>query len=327
MQILVTGGAGYIGSQTCKELYQSGFEPICVDNLSTGNISAVKWGPIEIGDIRNSEFLDYVFRKYSINAVIHFAASAYVGESHSDPILYFSNNIHGTCNLIESMIRNKVHKIIFSSSCATFGESETGLIHENSFQNPINTYGFTKLASEKLIINLGEIGELNYAILRYFNAAGADPDLDLGEMHFPETHIIPLALDALIGNKVFTINGSDFDTLDGTAIRDYIHVKDLAQAHISALKKLIDSHNSFQVNLGSGVGTSILDIVKYLETLNPSFRYKFAQRRIGDPGILIADNDFAAKYLSWSPENSNIANIIESALKWECHRRKMTGNK
>lgn len=326
MQILVTGGAGYIGSQTCKELHKFGFEPICVDNLSTGNLSAVKWGPIEVGDIRNGDFLDSVFQKYSIIAVIHFAASAYIGESYSNPLLYFSNNIHGTSNLVESMIRNEINKIIFSSSCATFGESKSGLIGENSVQNPINTYGFTKLASEKLIKNLGEIGEINYAILRYFNAAGADTELEIGEMHDPETHIIPLALDASITGKVFKINGKDFETPDGTAIRDYIHVKDLAQAHISALNKLLESSNSFHVNLGSGSGTSIMDIVNSIRKSDSSFRYEFVQRRIGDPAMLVADISYAMKFLSWSPQYSNIETILSTAHKWKNLYRNKLGN-
>jgi UDP-glucose-4-epimerase GalE len=314
--ILVTGGAGYVGSQTCKLLFENGFIPITFDNLSTGHQENVKWGPLEIGDLRNKKDIERLFDKYKFKSVFHFAAKAYVGESVADPLAYFSNNIAGSINLIEEFLQRGGENFVFSSSCATYGESTADFISENQEQNPINPYGFTKLAVEKLLIALSNNTKFKFAILRYFNAAGADVSCELGEWHDPETHVIPLLVEAFRNKQPFTIFGSDFETLDGTAIRDYIHVIDLADAHLAALRNIIDNSRNLIVNVGTGVGTSIQELVDMVGELDPDFQVSVEGRRQGDPARLVADICLIEHELKWKPKHSSSRNILETAIKW-----------
>jgi UDP-glucose-4-epimerase GalE len=314
--VLVTGGAGYIGSHTCKELFNNGYTPIVFDNLSTGSADFVKWGPFFQGDLQNLGEIDKVFQQYHIDTVMHFAAKAYVHESVRNPLEYYKENIGGAVNLLDVFIRNKGKKFVFSSSCATYGESKSNLIREEDKQVPVNPYGFTKLAVEQLILNLKFIHGFNYAILRYFNAAGADQDLEIGELHEPETHVIPLMIQALRKSEEFQIFGSDFDTPDGTAIRDYTHVSDLAEAHISALNYISESRNDLICNLGSGNGVSNLGLAIKMKELEPEFKYKYTERREGDPSRLVADNSRSRERLALSYQKSNIENILHSAISW-----------
>ena len=244
-KILVTGGAGYVGSHACKVLAQSGIEPIVFDNLSRGNPGAVKWGPLEIGDILDSDRLDEVLTKYRPDAIMHFAAYAYVGESVGDPETYYVNNVTGSLQLIKAMRHHDINKIIFSSSCSTYGMPQALAIDEMHLQIPVNPYGMTKLTIEACLRDFGVAYGLQSVVLRYFNAAGADPDGEIGEKHDPETHLIPLAIDAAIGRRgELTIHGDDYDTIDGTCVRDFVHVTDLANAHVQALGAF-QSGNSF----------------------------------------------------------------------------------
>lgn len=314
--ILVTGGAGYIGSQTCKLLHQKGFIPVTFDNLSTGHPENVQWGPLEIGDIREKGDLGRLFDKYKFKSVFHFAAKAYVGESVSDPLSYFSTNISGSINLIEEFLYRGGENFIFSSSCATYGEPIVDFISENQEQKPINPYGFTKLAIEKLVIALAKNGEFNFAILRYFNAAGADLNCEIGEWHDPETHVIPLLIQSLRNKQPFTIFGSDYETLDGTAVRDYIHVVDLADAHWAALQEISENSRNLIVNVGTGIGISIKELVDMVSELDPDFRVLFEERRSGDPAKLVADISLIEKELKWKPRHSTGRKILETAINW-----------
>jgi len=313
--ILVTGGAGYIGSHTCKELSSSGFIPVTFDNLSTGHISNVKWGPLEIGDLREVDSVMSVFNKYEFLGVIHFAAKAYVGESVSEPLDYFENNIGATNNLIKVMKKFNVDKIVFSSSCAVYGETNEEVISENTPPNPINPYGFTKLACEKIIQYVSRSWKLKYVILRYFNASGADPDGELSEMHNPETHVIPLAITAAQLSVPFSIFGEDYDTPDGTAVRDFVHVSDLARAHVLAMKRILLDKESLICNLGSGKGTSIRQISEHIRKYFPDFKVEFSKRREGDPKKLVADPSLAGLMLDWEPSCSNFENILATLLR------------
>ncbi len=317
-KVLVTGGAGYIGSHTCKLLKENGYLPVTYDNLIYGHKEAVKWGPFEHGDILDSDRLEGVFRKYQPEAVLHFAAFAYVGESVKDPGKYYVNNVSGTINLLEAMRRAPCENIIFSSTCATFGEPDTIPITENTKQVPINPYGTSKFMIEQILRDYDSAYQVKHVALRYFNAAGADLDGLIGENHSPETHLIPLVLDAALGRrKDIVIFGNDYDTFDGTAIRDYIHVNDLADAHVKALQFLESDNKSAQFNLGSEKGTSvkeIVDVVKAACHIEVPFRY--GQRRDGDPPALVADSEKAKKILGWNPEYSDIQTIIESAFNW-----------
>lgn len=314
--ILVTGGAGYVGSQTCKLLFENGFVPVTFDNLSTGHKESVKWGPLEVGDIRAKKDLERLFDRYKFKSAFHFAAKAYVGESVEDPLSYFSNNIAGSINFIEEFLRQGGENFVFSSSCATYGEPVIDFISEKQEQNPINPYGFTKLAIEKLLIALSKNTKFNYAILRYFNAAGADLNSELGEWHEPETHVIPLLIESFRNNQPFTIFGSDFETLDGTAVRDYIHVVDLADAHLAALRNIIENSQNLIVNVGTGVGTSIKELVDMVVELNPDFKVLVEGRRPGDPARLVADISMIEKELKWKPKHSSSKSIFETAIKW-----------
>ena len=316
--VLITGGAGYIGSHVCKMLAEEGYTPVTYDNLSNGNRDAIQWGPFEKGDILDQDKLRYVLNKYQPEAVMHFAAYAYVGESIIKPKKYYRNNVVGTLNIAECMLHESINNLIFSGSCATFGSPESMPINETYAQNPINPYGKSKVAAENIINDFSSAHGLHSIILRYFNAAGADKDLEIGELHSPETHLIPLLFDACtrtINN--FNVNGDDYDTFDGTCIRDYIHVTDLADAHILAYKKLKKDGVTTSYNLGNGEGFSIKQVIHMVEKVTGlDVPFGIALRRVGDPPILIADSTKARKELLWSPVNSSLESIIESAWLW-----------
>ena len=314
--VLVTGGAGYIGSHTCKELSRNGFTPIVFDDLSTGHKEFVKWGPLFIGNLKSKSDLKKVFDEYNIKLVIHFAAKANVKESIINPIKYFEENIYGTTNLLNQFLSSYGEVLIFSSSCSVYGEQNKDKISEDTSQNPINPYGFSKLASEKLINYLKFSNDFNFSILRYFNAAGADASLEIGELHQNESHVVPLLIMALLKNETFSVNGKDYDTSDGTAIRDYVHVSDLAKAHVLALQYNILEKKDIICNLGTGRGISVLGLINEIKKINPSFIYDFKEKRHGDPSKLIADIGTAKKVLRWEPTQSNVSNIINSSLAW-----------
>jgi len=316
--ILVTGGAGYIGSHTCKALRNAGYLPVAFDNLSRGNQWAVNWGPLEIGDISNRQQVERVIDKYRPCAIIHFAAYAYVGESVVDPALYYTNNLAGSINLIEAARKKEIKNFSFSSSCATYGIPETLPITDDHPQSPVNPYGTTKLVIERILKDYEKAYGLNWAALRYFNAAGADTDTDIGECHRPETHLIPNILSAALGQSPkLTVHGEDYPTPDGTCIRDYIHVTDLADAHLKTLEDLRNKKGSLAVNLGTGTGYSIKEIIQHVEKLTGrEITLTFGPRRQGDPPSLIASNKKATMKLGWVPRFSDMETIIETALKW-----------
>jgi UDP-arabinose 4-epimerase len=317
--ILVTGGAGFIGSHTCKALYNHGYNPIAFDNLSTGNREFVKWGPLFEGDLLNMPDITKVFDEFQIEYVMHFAAKAYVHESMGNPLKYYRENIQGSMNLLEVFQRNKGKGFIFSSSCATYGVSGPEPITEDDVQIPINPYGFTKLAVEKLIIDLGRIHPFNYSILRYFNAVGGDMENEIGELHDPETHVIPLLVRASRTNEVFKIYGGDFETEDGTAIRDYVHVDDIALGHLNALERNIKSKKNLVCNLGSEIGTSVMELVSAMKEIDPNFRYAIEPRRAGDPERLVASSERSRKLLGLTYEKSDIFTVLSSVLRWQDH--------
>jgi UDP-glucose 4-epimerase len=315
-RILVTGGAGYIGSRVCSELKGAGFEPVTFDNLSTGQKSNVRWGPLQIGDLKKREDIEDIFEKYEFSGVIHLAAKAYIEESMKKPLEYFDSNVSGTSNLLSAAVKAGVNKFVFSSSCATYGEVTVSEISENQKQNPVNAYGFTKFACEKLLEFTAHSSNLKYGILRFFNAAGADLDCDLGEIHVPETHVIPLAINAALQNQTFKIFGNHHKTPDGTAIRDFIHINDLASAHVAAIKYLLANEKSFVCNLGSGVATSVQEIVDTIKVKFPDFKVEFCPARIGDPSHLVANIESAKKILGWEPRHSDIIEIINTSISW-----------
>lgn len=317
-RILVCGGAGYIGSHINKMLNQQGYETVVFDNLVYGHKEAVKWGELIIGDLADTDALKELFDRYEFDAVFHFAAYAYVGESVENPEKYYFNNVSNTLNLLHAMKEHGVNKIIFSSTCATYGEAERVPITEDMPQNPINPYGATKLMVERIFKDYNKAYGLNFVVLRYFNAAGADPDGEIGESHDPETHIIPLVLDAASGLrpdvKVF---GTDYDTSDGSCVRDYIHVTDLASAHLLALHHLEDGKPSDFFNLGNEKGTSVLEVVDSVRRVTgKDFIATIAPRRPGDPAKLVGSSRKAQEVLGWKPEYADIDTIVSHAWKW-----------
>jgi UDP-glucose 4-epimerase len=316
--ILITGGAGYIGSHTNKLLNKKGYKTVVFDNLERGHFDFVKWGEFFKGDLRNIEDVRNVFDKYNIRAVIHFAAYAYVGESVVEPEKYYRNNVFGTLNLLSVMKDYGVKNIIFSSSCATYGIPSEIPIKENTYQNPINPYGKTKLFCEQMIKDFTKSYDFKYVILRYFNAAGADPDCEIGELHDPETHLIPLVIKgALDSNYYLNVYGDNYDTKDGTCIRDYIHVMDLADGHLKGLEYLINSGVSDEFNLGIGKGYSVIDIINVTEEIiGTKVKFNISERRDGDPPILVASNEKIKRVLGWKPYFEEIKPIIETAYNW-----------
>lgn len=315
-KVLVTGGAGYIGAHTSKLLAASGYEPVCYDNLSTGHADFVKWGPLEIGDLHDLEKLTRVISSYQPIAVIHFAASAYVGESIVKPLKYYRNNVGGTLSLLEAMRLSGLENIVFSSTCATYGTPTAKLLSESCPQIPINPYGHSKLLIEQILRDLSARVGLNHISLRYFNAAGADKDGEIGEKHDPEPHLIPLAIRSAIGGPALKIFGTDFPTPDGTAVRDYIHVEDLGRAHILALEYLLAGGTSDFVNLGTGTGNSVREIETCLQRLGVPVNSTDGPRRAGDPAFLVADATKAKQILEWQANYTEIEEILRTAINW-----------
>lgn len=316
--ILVTGGAGYIGSHACKALAAAGYKPVVYDNLVYGHEWAVCWGPLEIGNIADRDRLAEVFEQYQPEAVIHFAAYAYVGESVQDPLKYYSNNVLGSLSLLHTMRQFGVNKLVFSSTCATYGVPQTERLDEAHPQQPINPYGCSKLMVEQILEDFGQAHGLRYVALRYFNAAGADPEGKIGEVHEPETHLIPLVLQAALGlRSQITVYGDDYDTGDGTCIRDYIHVNDLVDAHVLALEALQAGDGSAVYNLGNGQGYSVNDIIDTARRVSGQhIEVEVGPRRVGDPPVLVATAEKARLELGWRPRYNLIEDIIESAWKW-----------
>ncbi len=328
--VLVTGGAGYIGSHTCKALFLAGYKPVTLDNLVYGHKWAVKWGPFVHGDISDADILDRIFAEYAPKAVVHFAAFTYVGESVKNPAKYYQNNVSGTIALLNAMERHGCKNIIFSSSCATYGMPETMPISEGHPQNPATPYGWSKLMIERILKDFDNAYSMKHAVLRYFNAAGADPDMQTGEDHNPETHLIPTVIQTVLGHrKYFEVYGTDYPTPDGTAIRDYIHVTDLADAHVLALNFILESGKSICLNLGTGCGHSVLDIINAVGNITgDAIKFKKAGRRNGDPPVLVAKADTARLVLGWKPEFTRLESIIESSWNWHLtHHKYASKNK
>ena len=323
MSLLVTGGTGYIGSHTCKALAAEGYIPVTVDNLSAGHKHAVKWGPLEVADIRDGAALARIFSKYPIEAVIHFAANIEVGEGEVEPAKFYDNNVGGSLSLVNAMLKADVNKIVFSSTCATYGETQNMPLSEDEPQDPKSVYGKTKHIVEGILSSYAKAYGLKYAALRYFNAAGASPDGEIGEEHDPETHLIPNALKAAAGlGKGLKIFGNDYDTPDGTCLRDYIHVLDLAQGHIKALKALSSGHDEIQCNLGTGNGVSVLDVINAIEKVTGrKVPYEMAGRRPGDVTRLYSDVTRAQSLLGLDPQYSDIETIVSSA--WTFHNARL----
>ncbi len=321
-QILVMGGAGYIGSHTVRHLLDRGYRVVVADNLIYGHREAVdSRAAFEKADLLDPESLKTLFEKYDIDAVVHFAAFAYVGESVTKPAKYYRNNVVGTLNLLDAMLEHNVKKIVFSSTCATYGEPRYTPIDEKHAQNPINPYGRSKLMVEQIFSDYERAYGLQHIALRYFNAAGAAEDGSIGEAHDPETHLIPLVLQAIAGKRdCIRVFGTDYDTPDGSCIRDYIHVEDLAEAHRLALEKLEDYSGC--INLGTGCGTSVLELIHAAEEVcGKSCPKELTGRRPGDPARLCANNAAARSILGWQPRHTDIRSILSTAWQWEQHRR------
>jgi len=315
-KVLVVGGAGYVGAHICKELSRNGYVPIVYDNLCRGHRESVQWGPLIEGDILDLAVLTQALRETAPCAVMHFAAFAYVGESNQKPLMYYRNNVVGTLNLMQAMADVGVDKLIFSSTCAIYGDPGAKFLSEDLPKNPINPYGRTKLVIEQALEDIARTGALNYVALRYFNAAGDDAEGVIGEIHNPETHLIPLAIESCMGGPVLSILGTDYSTPDGTAVRDYTHVTDLAAAHVLALKYLLNDGVSDCFNLGSGCGYSVRQIVDALRTLGVAVETIEAPRRPGDPPQLVADITKVSQTLGWTPVHSSLENILSTAYRW-----------
>jgi UDP-glucose-4-epimerase GalE len=317
--ILVTGGAGYIGSHACKALAMAGYEPVTYDNLVSGNRWAIRWGPLEFGDILDPSRLAEVCKKYRPLAIIHFAASALVGESMTAPALYYRNNVTGTFNLLEAARMHDIHNFVFSSTCATYGMPDVIPIPDDAPQRPVNPYGASKLMVERMLADYDNAYGTRYATLRYFNAAGADPDGEIGESREVETHLVPLMLDAILGKRPpLRVLGTDYPTPDGTAIRDYIHVADLATAHIKALQHLLEKQTSFSCNLGSSVGYSVREMMTAARTVTGrDVPHTLGPRRPGDPPMLVAQPQRATELLGLTmPHSVDIHRIVADAWSW-----------
>lgn len=316
--ILITGGAGYIGSHTNKELSNKGYGTIVFDNLSRGHKEFVKWGDLVIGDLADVGSLKRVFELYPIKAVMHFAAFAYVAESFEEPALYYSNNVLNTINLLSLMRDFGIRHFIFSSSCATYGNPVSLPVAETHPRNPISPYGRTKYMVENILDDHARAYGLRYVSLRYFNAAGADVGGEVGERHSPETHLIPLVLEAASGERQYVeIFGSDYDTPDGTCIRDYVHVTDLADAHILALEYLLQGGDNEVFNVGTGRGYSINEVIRAAENITGcNIPLKASARRKGDPAVLVSSPGKIMKTLSWQPKFDNLNAILNTAWNW-----------
>jgi UDP-arabinose 4-epimerase len=325
--VLVTGGAGFSGSHTCKALAAHGFLPIAFDDLSRGHADFVRWGPLVEGDILDLAALNMAFERHRPDAVIHFAALAYVGESVSRPLAYYRVNVAGLVNVVETMLRHGTDTIVFSSSCATYGIPDSLPITERTPQRPINPYGRSKLAGEQILGDVRTAEGLRVAILRYFNAAGADPEGDLAERHEPETHLIPLAIDAATGQgPPLQIFGTDYPTADGTCERDFIHVSDLAAAHVAALRHLNAGKPSLTLNLGTGKATSIRNVIRSVERVTGhAVPIVQAARRPGDPPVLVADASLARDLIEFDPRLFDLDTIVATA--WQARMKHACENK
>lgn len=321
--ILITGGAGYIGSHCTLDLTRAGYECVVLDNLSEGHEGALQTKNFCKVNLSNLDEIRSVFKRYPIEAVIHFAAFAYVGESVENPQKYYYNNVVNTLNLLNVMLENNVKKIVFSSTCATYGNPEYMPLDEKHNQNPINPYGATKLMIERILQDYDRAYGLKYVALRYFNAAGSDNEANIGESHRIETHLIPLVLQTALGKREsIKVFGDDYNTPDGTCIRDYIHVNDLSSAHRLAVKKLLNGEDSDFYNLGIGKGYSVKEIIEVSEKVTEkSINKEIIERREGDPPVLVADNKKAKEKLGWNPEFTEIEDIIKTAWHWELNRR------
>lgn len=318
MAILVTGGAGYIGSHTVAELLDQGKEVVVIDNLQSGHRDALLGGKLYEGDLRDKALLAKLFSENDIEAVIHFAANSLVGESMQKPVKYYDNNVYGTLCLLEAMDEANVRKIVFSSTAATYGEPDKVPIEESDPTNPTNVYGETKLTMERMMSWFDKVLGIKYVALRYFNAAGAHPSGKIGEDHSPETHLIPLIIQAAQGKRsAISVFGDDYPTADGTCVRDYIHVSDLADAHVLAVQHLLAGGESDVFNLGNGQGFSVKEVIaKVQEVTGRSFPVEISPRRAGDPAVLIASSDKARKVLGWNPSRNRLDDIIASAWGW-----------
>jgi UDP-arabinose 4-epimerase len=320
--VLVTGGAGYVGSHCCKAFASAGWKVITVDNLSRGWRDAVRWGPLIECDIRDEAQVRNALKVHNPDLIAHFAALAYVGESVADPALYYANNTAGTLALLEAMRATGRRRVLFSSTCASYGVPHTLPIDETHPQRPINPYGWSKMIIERMLEDYGKAYGIASVSLRYFNAAGCDPTGEIGEHHEPETHAIPLVIEAVRNpNRPFTVFGTDFPTPDGSAIRDYVHVNDLARAHLLAGEVLLDRAGAHVFNLGTGVGTSVFELIEAVKRAagkEPIVR--FGPRREGDPPVLVASYSKAERELGWTPQHSEIDFIIETALRWRDRR-------
>lgn len=321
--ILVAGGAGFIGAQTCKQLALAGYLPVTIDNLATGYREAVRWGPLVEADIRDTEAVTAAIKTYHPEAAIHFAAFSLVGESTRNPAKYYDNNVGAAAVFAGSLRDNGVGAIVFSSTAAVYGNPQTPLIAEDHPKSPINPYGASKLAFEQALHWMAQAGGLEHVILRYFNAAGADPDGEVGESHDPETHLIPLVCKAALGTgHPLNVFGTDYSTRDGTAIRDYIHVVDLAQAHIAAIDYLLKGGGSDTFNVGTGHGLTVREVIEAAEAeLGLNVPHSLAPRREGDPETLVADPSRLKRKLGWAPTCSDLPTLIRTAADWQKSRR------
>lgn len=318
MKILVTGGAGYIGSHVLKRLLEAGHDTVTIDNLKKGHKKAVLGGEFIEGDIGDKELLQSIFTEHDIKGVVHLAADSLVGESMEDPGKYYNNNVAKALNLLEAMVENNVDYFVFSSTAAVYGEPEAVPIVEEHPTNPENVYGESKLFFEKILKRYDQIHGLKYISLRYFNAAGADPEAKIGEAHDPETHLIPIVLQTALGirDKIY-IFGDDYPTKDGSCVRDYIHVNDLADAHLLAVEALADGENSDIYNLGCGDGYSVKEVIETAKKVTQKdFEVEVSERRAGDPAVLIASSEKIKNYLGWQPKYQDLEKIISTAWKW-----------
>ncbi len=316
-KVLVAGGAGYIGSHTCLKLSESGYTPIVFDNLTNGHEEFVRWGLLERGDIRDPQRLAEVIAAHKPLAILHFAALIEVGDSVTNPLAFYENNVIGSLNLLQAAIKGGVNHVVFSSTCATYGLPETETLDETHSQKPINPYGRTKWIVEQAIRDYSDLLGLRAVMLRYFNAAGADFEGRIGEWHQPETHAIPIAIEAALGRRRdFKIFGTDYPTRDGTCVRDYIHVLDLADAHVRAVDYLLAGGKTEAINLGTGVGTTVKELLDTIRTVSGrAFPVEESARRPGDSTLLVADNKKAAALLGWAPRYG-IEDIVRSAWNW-----------
>jgi UDP-arabinose 4-epimerase len=324
MNVLVTGGAGYVGSHTCKALAAEGIVPVTYDDLRTGHRAFVRWGPLVEGDVGDRDALRRALRTHKIEAILHFGASSLVGESIQNPRVYFTNNVFGSICLLDAALDERVPNIVFSSTCATYGLPDVVPITEETPQLPINPYGYSKLFVERALAFYEQAYGLRWVALRYFNAAGADEGGEIGELHHPETHLIPLAIASAAGDRgPLDIFGTDYPTQDGTAVRDYVHVSDLARAHVSALSYLRSGGASCALNLGTGQGYSVRDVIECVGVFSKrAVPVRVAARRTGDPPRLVADASRAARVLGWKPVEG-LESVVRTAHTWYSRSREM----